>query len=86
MAVPADGSSVEKSQATGVDVQLAEPADTAAADGAMRRAKTDRADARKIRAQLADGQLPQSWIPPQQVLEMRMLRRLLKEQRDGRTP
>ncbi|MGW1800128.1 IS110 family transposase [Streptomyces sp. NPDC001984] len=76
---------VEECQAAGVDVQLAEPADTAAADGPKHRAKTDRADARKIRELLADGRLPQSWIPPQQVLEMRTLLRLYKDLRDEHT-
>ena len=46
----------------------AEPADTAAARGPKRRAKTDRTDARHLRELLAAGRLPESWIPPEQVL------------------
>lgn len=76
---------IEECRAAGVDVQLAEPADTASADGPKHRAKTDRTDARKIRELLADGRLPQSWIPPQQVLEMRTLLRLYKDLRDEHT-
>ncbi len=45
---------VECLQAAGVATQLAEPADTAAARGRKKRAKTDRADARLLR-ELLDG-------------------------------
>lgn len=76
---------VEECHAAGVGVQLAEPADTAAASGPKHRAKTDRTDARKIRELLAAGRLPQSWIPPRQVLEMRTLLRLYKDLRDEHT-
>ena len=59
---------VEELQRAGAEAHLAEPADTAAARGPKRRAKTDRADARLLRDLLADGRLPESWIPPAQVL------------------
>ncbi|WP_239568670.1 transposase [Geodermatophilus bullaregiensis] len=59
---------VEELQRAGVEAHLAEPADTSAARGPKRRAKTDRADARLLRELLADGRLPESWIPPAQVL------------------
>jgi transposase len=59
---------VEELQRAGVEAHLAEPADTSAARGPKRRAKTDRADARLLRDLLADGRLPESWIPPAQVL------------------
>src|SRR3954447_26100790 len=59
---------VEELQRAGVDAHLAEPADTAAARGPKRRAKTDRTDARLLRDLLADGRLPESWIPPAHVL------------------
>src|SRR3954449_11812656 len=59
---------VEELQRAGVEAHLAEPADTAAARGPKRRAKTDWADARLLRELLADGRLPESWIPPAQVL------------------
>src|ERR687889_150719 len=59
---------VEELQRAGAEAHLAEPADTSAARGPKRRAKTDRADARLLRELLADGRLPESWIPPAQVL------------------
>ncbi|HEV7790991.1 MAG TPA: hypothetical protein VGP05_18440 [Pseudonocardia sp.] len=59
---------VEELQRAGVEAHLAEPADTAAARGPKRRAKTDRTDARHLRELLAAGRLPESWIPPEQVL------------------
>src|SRR4051794_35696572 len=62
---------VEELQRAGVDAHLAEPADTAAARGPKRRAKTDRADARLLRELLADGRLPESWIPPARCFQMR---------------
>src|SRR4051794_25172469 len=59
---------VEELQGAGVEAHLAEPVDTSAARGPKRRAKTDPADARLLRGLLADGRLPESWIPPAQVL------------------
>jgi transposase len=59
---------VEELQRAGIEAHLAEPADTAAARGPKRRAKTDRTDARHLRELLAGGRLPESWIPPEQVL------------------
>ena len=64
---------VEELQRAGVVAHLAEPADTAAARGRKRRAKTDRADARLIRTLLAEDRLPECYIPPAQVLEYRAL-------------
>ncbi|WP_026163813.1 IS110 family transposase [Kribbella catacumbae] len=57
----------------GVVAHVAEPADTAALRGRKRHAKTDRADARHLRQVLADGRLPQCWVPPGHVLECRAL-------------
>jgi transposase len=57
----------------GIAAYLAEPADTAAARGPKKRAKTDRADARLLRDLLMQGRLPECWIPPQHVLEFRAL-------------
>src|SRR3954464_13673615 len=76
---------VEELQGAGVEAHLAEPADTAAARGPKRRAKTDRADARLLRDLLADGRLPESWIPPAQVLEMRARLQLFKDLREQHT-
>lgn len=64
---------VEELQRAGVVAHLAEPADTAAARGRKRRAKTDRADARLIRTLLVEDRLPECYIPPAQVLEYRAL-------------
>ena len=64
---------VEELQRAGVAAHLAEPAETAAARGRKRRAKTDRADARLIRTLLAEDRLPECYIPPAQVLEYRAL-------------
>lgn len=67
---------VEEMLAAGVEPHLAEPADTATQRGRKKRAKTDRADARLQRELLAGGRLPESWIPPTHVLEVRTLGRL----------
>jgi transposase len=57
-------------------VHLAEPADTATLRGRKKRAKTDRADARHLRQLLMQDRLPESWVPPVQVLEVRAKARL----------
>lgn len=67
---------VEELKRAGIEPHLAEPADTASLRGSKRRAKTDKADARHQRQLLVDGRLPESWIPPTQVLEVRTLGRL----------
>ena len=50
--------------AAGATPHLAEPVETRALRGRKRRAKTDREDARWLRELLADGRLPEAWIPP----------------------
>jgi transposase len=75
---------VEEFEALGARVHLAEPAETAARRGTKKRAKTDRADARHLRELLMVGQLPESWIPPEHLLELRArvrLRHALIDQR-----
>jgi transposase len=75
---------VEEFQAIGATVHLAEPAETAARRGTKKRAKTDRADARHLRELLMVGRLPESWIPPEHLLELRArvrLRHTLVDQR-----
>src|SRR3954449_7539431 len=70
--------------AVGARVHLAEPAESAALRGTKRRAKTDRADAKHLRELLAAGRLPESWIPPEHLLELRArvrLRHTLVDQR-----
>ena len=54
-------------------MHLAEPADTALARGRKRHAKTDKTDSRHLRQLLAEGRLPECWVPPEQVLEARAL-------------
>jgi transposase len=63
----------EELAAAGVAAHLAEPADTAAARGRKRHAKTDKTDSRHLRALLAEGRLPECWIPPAHILECRAL-------------
>jgi transposase len=63
----------EEMAAAGVAAHLAEPADTAFARGRKRHAKTDKTDSRHLRQLLAEGRLPECWIPPAQVLEARAL-------------
>src|SRR5215813_3783486 len=65
----------EELAAAGIAAHLAEPADTAAARGRKRHAKTDKTDARHLRTLLAEGRLPECWIPPAQILEYRALLR-----------
>jgi transposase len=57
----------------GIVVHLAEPADTAFARGRKRHAKTDKTDCRHLRMLLAEGRLPECWIPPGRILECRAL-------------
>jgi hypothetical protein len=61
----------------------ANPAETAARRGRKRRAKTDNADC-DLQLRLA-GELPESWMPPAQILELRTLVRLGKTLIDQRT-
>jgi transposase len=57
-------------------VHLAEPAETAARRGTKKRAKSDRGDARHLRELLMVGRLPESWIPPEHLLDLRARVRL----------
>jgi transposase len=63
----------EELAAAGVAAHLAEPADTAFARGRKRHAKTDKTDCRHLRMLLAEGRLPECWIPPGHILECRAL-------------
>ena len=76
---------VEEITAAGFEAHLAEPADTQAARGRKRHAKTDRSDSRLLRELLQSGDLPESWIPPEAVLEWRERVRLYKSLVDQRT-
>ena len=63
----------EELAAAGVTAHVAEPADTAFARGRKRHAKTGKTDSRHLRELLAEGRLPECWIPPSRVLECRAL-------------
>src|SRR4051794_27141928 len=67
---------VEELQRAGATVRLAEPAETAARRGTNKRAKNDRADARHLRELVMVGRLPESWIPPEHLLDLRARVRL----------
>jgi transposase len=76
---------VEEIARAGHRAHLADPAETAAKRGRKRRAKTDRADCDLLLRLLAAGELPESWIPPAQILELRTRVRLRKALVDERT-
>jgi len=69
----------------GAKVHPAETAETAARRGPKRRAKTDRLDARHLRELLQAGRLPESWIPPAHILDLRSRVRLRKTLIDQRS-
>jgi transposase len=64
--------------AGGFDVRLAEPVQTRALLGRRHSAKTDRLDARLPARLLAKEMLPESWIPPAQIQQLRDRTRLRK--------
>jgi transposase len=75
---------VEELRRVGAVVHLAEPAETAGLRGPKKRAKGDHADARHLRELVMIKRLPESWIPPAHILDLRArvrLRRTLSEQR-----
>src|SRR6266498_4901807 len=76
---------VEEIERAGHSAHLADPAETAAKRGRKRRAKTDNADCDLQLRLLLAGELPESWIPPGQVLELRTRVRLRKTLIDQRT-
>jgi hypothetical protein len=76
---------VEELPRAGIESPVAEPAETATRRGPKRRAKTDRTDAQLLRDLLWEGRIPESWIPPEPVLEARALARLYKDLLDERT-
>src|SRR3954452_15117770 len=75
---------VEELRRIDAGVHLAEPAETAGLRGPKKRAKGDRADARHLRELLMVKRLPESWIAPDHLLDLRArvrLRHTLSEQR-----
>jgi transposase len=63
----------EELAAAGIAAQLAEPAGTAAARGRKRHATTGKSDSRHLRELLAEGRLPECWVPPSRILDCRAL-------------
>lgn len=76
---------VEEITRAGHRVRLADPAETAARRGRKRRAKTDHSDCELQLRLLLAGELPEAWIPPEQILELRTRVRLRKTLIDQRT-
>ncbi len=69
----------------GIAAHVAEPADTAFARGRKRHAKTDKTDSQHLRMLLAEGRLPECWIPPGHILECRALLELYHDLRAEHT-
>jgi transposase len=75
---------VEELRRVDARVHLAEPAETAGLRGPKKRAKSDRADARHLRELLMVSRVPESWIAPDHLLDLRArvrLRHTLCDQR-----
>jgi len=75
----------EEIERAGHLVRLADPAETAARRGRKRRAKTDNSDCDLMLGLLLAGELPEAWIPPAHILELRTRVRLRKTLIDQRT-
>ncbi len=75
----------EELAGAGVTAHVAGPAGTAFARGRKRHAKTDRTDSRHLRELLAEGRLPECWIPPSRILECRALLETYNDLRAERT-
>jgi transposase len=67
---------VEELRGAGIEPHLAEPAETKSLQGRKKRAKTDRLDAGHLRDLMVIERLPESWIPPDHIQEIRTLMRL----------
>src|ERR1700733_6171321 len=76
---------VEEIERAGQRAPPADPAKTAARRGRKRRAKTDRADCDLMLKLLLAAELPESWIPPAHILELRTRVRTRKTLVDQRT-
>src|SRR6266550_5013277 len=76
---------VEEIERAGHTAHLADPAETAAKRGRKQRAKTDNADCDLQLRLLLGGELPESWIPPVHLLELRTRVRMRKTLIDQRT-
>jgi transposase len=67
---------VEELRRVGAGAHLAEPAETSALRGNKKRATNDRSDARQLRELLQAGRLPEQWIVPDHILDLRARVRL----------
>lgn len=76
---------VEELWRAGIEAHLAEPAETKSLQGRKKRAKTDRLDAQHLRDLLVIGRLPESWIPPKHIQEIRTLTRMRHSMIEDRT-
>ena len=75
---------VEELERVGAEMHLAEPAEASALKGKKKRPKTDWAEARHLRELWLIGRLPESWIAPAHILDLRArvrTRHLLSHQR-----
>jgi transposase len=75
---------VQELERVGAIVHLAEPAETSTLRGRKQRPKTDRSDARHLRELLLTGRLPECWVAPDHLLDLRArvrLRHTLVDQR-----
>jgi transposase len=71
--------------ALGFDVRLVDPGQARALRGRTRRARTDRIDARWLALLLAKEMLPQAWLPPAEIQQLRDQTRLRKRLAEDRT-
>jgi transposase len=71
--------------ARGFDVRLADPAEVKALRGRKRKPKTDRLDARWLVLLLAKAMLPESWLPPLEIQQLRDKTRLRKALAEDRS-
>ena len=76
---------VEELVDCGLVAHLAEPAETSAARGPKRRAKTDTTDAAHLRELVERGWLVESWVAPPHILDLRETVRLRKTLAETRT-
>jgi len=67
---------VQELRGVGARAHVAEPAETSALRRRKQHAKTDRADARHLRELLMAGRLPECWIAPDHLLDLRARVRL----------
>jgi transposase len=75
---------VEEIERRGFTAHLADPAELSERRGPKRRAKTDHADCELMVNLRLEARLPESWIPPAHILELRALVRLRKTLLDQR--